>query len=181
MIRAGQRTLEDLAGALILSLLAVTVAAAQPAPSIDTSGWKTYRSDAMGFEVRHPPTWRVTPAKGTGPEMVILGEPSQGERRQVPVQFWVQRDINPTGLSIDDWYADQLKRFKATGPPAASTDLAGRRALRREIMGSLGRHYDFFTTLNKSDIFQATITQPSDRLQLDPTIRAILSTIKFID
>ena len=48
---------------LLTGVLALGVAAggvcAQPSPRIDISGWKVYRNETMGFELRYPNTWRV--------------------------------------------------------------------------------------------------------------------------
>jgi hypothetical protein len=160
--------------------LAAAAALAQPPPKLDTSGWPTYRNDTMRFEVKHPTTWRVTLTRGTL-ESVILSQPSQLGQSPISMQFLVQWKINPEGLSIDRWYADQLRRIKATAPPPTPTTIGGRPALRRDFTGALGRHYDFFTRLDETDIFQVTITQPAAEAQLDPRYEAILSTLRFLD
>jgi|RhiMetdeSRZDD1v2_1073273.scaffolds.fasta_scaffold19867_3 hypothetical protein len=98
------------------------------------------------------------------------------------MQFIVQRDINPGSLSIDRWYADQLKRFKVESPPpSTSTVLGGRPAIRREMIGRFGKSFDFYTTLHRSDIFQVAIGQTSPQEPLDRTYDAILSTLRFVE
>jgi hypothetical protein len=72
----------------------------QPLPPIDTSGWKSYRNETMGFETKYPSAWTVGSLKGTAPENVLLGGPPQVEGSNLRVQFWVQRRMNPKGLSI---------------------------------------------------------------------------------
>jgi hypothetical protein len=155
-----------------------------PGPSlspIDTSGWKIYRNETMGFEAKYPHTWQVRLVKGTGPESVSLDESRQGGKPSLSVQFWVQRQINPKGLSIDQWYADQLHGIKSAPDPTTKTVIGGRPALRREVVGTWGRHFDFFIALNKTDVFEITIIQRSSQPQLDQTHEALLSTVKFLN
>ena len=146
-----------LVGALLLGVTA-TVTSAQAPPPLDTSGWKIFRDATMGFEVKAPPTWGVGRTTGTM-ESVLLGERALVGKPTLRLQLIVQRDINPSGLSIDQWYADQRKR---------ST-------------GAFGKHFDFYTTLNKRDIFQVSIIQDSPREPLDPTFDAVISTLKFVE
>jgi hypothetical protein len=47
-----------LVGELILGI-AATVIAAPSAGRMDTSAWKTYRSESLRFEVRYPKDWHV--------------------------------------------------------------------------------------------------------------------------
>jgi len=169
-----------LVGVLVLGVTA-TVTSAQAPPPLDTSGWKIFRDATMGLEVKHPPTWGVGRTTGTM-ESVLLGEPAQVGKPTLRLQLIVQRDINPNGLSIEQWYADQLKRLKVSAPPPSMpTVLGGRRAMRREMIGSFGKHFDFYTTLNKSDIFQISIIQDSAREPLDRTLAGVISTVRFVE
>jgi len=169
-----------LLGALVLGVT-VTVALAQSPPAIDTSGWKTFRDATLGFEVTHPVTWGVGRTTGTL-ESILLGEPAQVGKETLRLQFFVQRDINPSGLSIEQWYADQLKRLKVSAPPPSMpTVLGGRRAIRREMIGAFGKHFDFYTTHNKSDIFQISIIQDSPREPLNRTAEGVIATVRFIE
>jgi len=88
-----------LLGALVLGVT-VTVALAQSPPAIDTSGWKTFRDATLGFEVTHPVTWGVGRTTGTL-ESIFTGRAGAGREGDAPLQFFVQRDINPSGLSIE--------------------------------------------------------------------------------
>ena len=166
------RGLTWLAGLLLMGV-AAALAAAQGSPVVDTSGWTTLREAALGFELRHPPAWRVSRSTGTL-ESVLLGEPGGGS-----MQVLVQRDINPRRLSIDAWYADQLQRLRVTSaPPTSPAVIGGRPAIRREISRPDGARLDFYTAAGASDVFQVSITQPS--ATLDPTHAAVLSTIRFL-
>jgi hypothetical protein len=166
------------AGAIVLGTAAMV--AAQATPPISTSGWKTLRDDTMGVEVKYPALWRVGRSTGTL-ESLMLGMPAQAGTPRVSMQLLVQRGINPRRLTIEQWYADQLTRLRVTAPPPATrTVIGGRPAIRREMTGTLSRHYDFYTAINASDIFQVSVTQPTDSPQLDPTHEAVLSTITFL-
>jgi hypothetical protein len=166
--------------AVALALGVVAIVSAKAQLPVDTSGWKTLREVALGFELKHPPTWRVGRSAGTL-ESVLLGEPVQVGTVRVSMQVFVQRAVNPRGLSIEQWYADQLARLKVTAPPpTTSTVIGGRPTIRRELTRGDRRHYDFYTAINASDVFQVSITQPAAETRLDPTQEAVLSTITFM-
>ena len=167
-----------LAGVLVLGT-ALMASAQTPGP-IDTAGWQTFRADAMGFELKYPATWRIGRSTGTL-ESVLLGGPAQGGGTHVSMQLIIQRGINPRELSVEQWYADQLRRFAvSTPPPTTRTVIGGRPTIRRETNGSLGKHYDFYTAINRSDIFQATVILPSGHTRLDPLQEAVISTLTFL-
>ncbi len=135
----------------------------------------------MGFEVEHPPTWHIRSVTGAGHETLLLNETPQVGKPNVSVQFHVQRNINPKGLSIDEWYTDQLKDLQSKSLLKAHAVIGGRAAIRREYEGTLGRNVGFFTTLNKTDMFTISFTQPSNLKQLDPVYEAIVATVRFIN
>jgi hypothetical protein len=166
--------------AVLVFQAAMTVASAQSPSQIDIAAWKSYRDTAMGFETRYPNTWHVRSATGTGPETVSLDETPQVGKPRRAVQFWVQRQANPQGVSIEQWYGDQLRRMNAASPPMTITSIGGRPTVRRDVVGTQGRHFSFYTSLNKSDIFQITVTQPTSETQLDETYQRLLSTLRFI-
>lgn len=166
-------------GALVLGTAMLLASAQAPRP-VDTSGWKTLRDGAMGFEVKYPATWHVGRSTGTL-ESLVLGMPAQAGTERVSMQLFVQRGINPRGLPIEQWYADQLARLHVTAPPPATrTVIGGRPTIRREMTGTLSRHFDFYTAVKGSDIFQVSILQPTAQAQLDPTHEAVVSTIAFV-
>ena len=165
----------------LLTVSTTTAFAQSTTPQIDTSDWKTYRNETMGFEVKYPNTWHVRQITGIGPESVSLDETPQVGKPNVSVQFWVQRQINQKGLSIGEWYTDQAAKIQSAPPSTTNTVIGGRPAIRTETVGTLGRNYAFFTSLNKTDIFEITITQASSQQQLDQRYGNILSTIRFIN
>lgn len=156
-----------------------TVTPAQSPSPIDTSGWKVYRNETMGFEVKHPTSWKVGLVTGSM-EGVNLGPTPEVGKANVSIQFIIQRKMNPKGLSIAQWYADQLKMFKSMQPPPENTFIGGRPAVRRERKSTFGRNIDFFTSLKKADVIQISIIQPSSEVQLEQMYETILSTVKFI-
>jgi hypothetical protein len=168
-----------LAGLLVYSV-ATSIASAQFPARLDTAGWKIYRNETMGFETSYPAAWHVRSAKRAGSETVSLSETPQAGKPQRAIQFWVQRRTNPRGLSIQKWYADQLRGMKAASPPTTNTSIGGRSAVRMESVDALGRQFQFFTSLRKTDVFEITVTQPSSQKQLDRTYETLLSTVRFI-
>ena len=168
-----------LAGVLALAV-ATGVACAEPPPRVDVPGWKVYRNETMGFELRYPNTWRVRLVKATGAESVMLSETPQAGKAPLAVQLWVQRNINPHGLPIRQWYADQLRKMHAAPPPAASTSIGGRPAVRMDAALGSTRQFQFFASLNKTDVFEITVGQPSSQAHLDQTYGKLISTLKFI-
>ena len=174
--------LARLIAGLILATLFLNIAApaarSQFAPEMDTSQWMLFRSDKLGFEVRYPSNWRVQMPSGTGSESVLISEPRANGSHSA-IQFWVQRKINAKGLAIDIWYADQIEAI-ASLPVSTHTVLGTRPAIRREVVGSLGNHFDWFTSLNTTDVFEVTITQPVEEKHLNPIYDAILTTLKFL-
>src|SRR5882724_8497134 len=167
-------------GALMLGAVTNDISA-EPMSHIDTSSWKPYRNEAMGFEVKYPNSWHASSAKGTVPENVSLSEPFQtADKPRLSVQLWVQRRMNPKSLSIEQWYANHLQGIKAPPPTTAHTAIGGMPAIRMEVVTTSDIHYSFFIALNKLDILTITIIQPLSEKQLNKTYEALLSSIKLI-
>jgi hypothetical protein len=170
-----------LAWLLILTLLfGFAPTRAQSTLGIDTSKWSILRNDKLGFQVKHPNNWLTQIPTGAGTESVLISEPRQTGREHLLLQFWVQRKINAKGLAIEIWYADQMEAIGSL-PLSTHTALGGRPAIRREIVGSLGNHFDWFASLNATDVFEVTVMQPVYQTRLNPMYDAILSTLKFIN
>jgi hypothetical protein len=160
-------------------LLAIVVAAApvQAASRVDMASWNTYRSEPMGFEVMHPTNWRVRRTTGTGPESVMLNEASRTGKPGLSIQFFLQKNINPRRLSLDDWFADQLKVVKAAPGAGAHSVIGGRPAIRMEASGTFGARSSFFVSAGETDML--TIFTAGTGSTLDQTVEQILSTIQF--
>jgi len=170
--------LKMFAGILMFGVTA-TSAFGQPSSQINILAWKTYQNETMGFTVQYPNTWQVHRATGTM-ESVLLGRTPQVGQPNVAVQFIVQRKINPKGLPIRQWRDEQMQGKTA---PAShqfiDTTIGGRPAIRQEYTGTLGRSFNFFISLGKTDIFTIAIIQPSTQTELDQTYEAVLSTVEF--
>jgi hypothetical protein len=167
---------------LVLALFGVAATAlAQSPPAIDTSGWKTLRDTELGFEVKHPPAWKITHIRGTM-NSVMIGEAAQVGRDVVKSQFSVQRDRNPRGLPIEQWQTEELTKVKMVpGIRFTNTSLGGRPAILMEGTNSLGKSFMWFTTLHRSDIFNVSTMQPAEQTELDRTHAAVLATLKLLD
>jgi hypothetical protein len=168
-------------GLLALTSCAALATCAQAPRRIDTSGWKVFRNGEMGFEVKYPPSWRPRPVLLTRAEGVRILDGSQaGPGDPLAVQFFVLRKINPQGLPIGDWYAEQVRRLSGARPEMAATTLGGRAAIRQEAAPGPGRRYDFYVAMNTVDILQISLTQPTGEARLDPMYEAIVSTLRFL-
>ncbi len=86
----------------------------------------------------------------------------------------IQRQVNPAELSIEEWFANELQKMKATSLPKVSMRIGGKPAIRIQIRES----YEIFTRLNGTDILN--IFYPSSQPKADETYTAILSTLKFL-
>jgi hypothetical protein len=166
--------------AVLVLHLAVTPASAQSHVAAGIAGWRTYTGTAMGFEARLPPDWRVRSAAGTGPETVSFDAVVQPGQSGMSVQFWVQRNANPTALPIATWYATQVRAMKSSPPPVTTTSMGGRTAVRREVPGTGAKHFSYYVALNATDVFQVTLQRPASQQELDATSASILSTVRFL-
>lgn len=167
--------------AVLALQLATTPAYAQPHGGVDLPGWRTYSAKTMGFEARLPAGCRVRQASGTGPETVSFDEAAPSGGAGLSVQFWVQRNANPTGLPIATWYAEQVRAMKSSLPAPATTSLGGRTAVRREATAGGSTHFSYYVALNATDIFQVTLRRPASQQGLDKTSGSILSTLRFLE
>jgi hypothetical protein len=83
------RRVSSVAGILLLGVAAVGSAQAP----LDMAGWKMLREEALGFELKHPPTWRL--GRSTGMlESVLLGESAEAGTARVSMQVFVQSEAS---------------------------------------------------------------------------------------
>lgn len=168
-------------GALMFCIV-TSAASAEPVSQLNPSHWQTYHNASMGFEVRYPDTWHVEiNARG---DHVALEQVSQSTKPPVTINLYIQRNINPQGLTAHQWLDNQNK---GKTPPYKyifrESAIGGLPAMYSEHIGSFGKLFQFFVPMNKTDIFRIGIIQlPSpDMEHLDPEYEAILSTLKFMD
>jgi hypothetical protein len=175
---SGMKDVSWCVGVVLVGVAALT--SAQVPPLVDTSSWKVLREEALGFQLKHPPTWRVGRSTGTL-ESVLLREPEEAGPARVSMQVFVQRGINPQGLAIEQWYLDQLRRLKvAAPPPTTRTVIGGRPTIVRRLSGPDGPRYDYYAAVNASDVLQVSITQSTPEARLDRTHEAVLSSITLV-
>ena len=124
---------------------------------VDTATWKTYRNDAFGFEVKYPETWHVNTSTGTGPVMLSISGPYQGTERP-SMSIAIQPNQNPGKLSIEDWFAEQLRKMGVKPESSGPVMIGGQAAVFMENTNSFGRHHDVFTLLNKVDVLSLGYT-----------------------
>ena len=147
------------------------------APSADTSAWKTYRNEKHGFEVRYPETWGVNAGSGTGPEIIVISKPRRNAEPNVSLTLAVQKNQNPKKLSIEQWYADQLKLMNAHPESSGNVTIGSQPAVFMENTNSFGKQRATFTLLNQTDVLSVSYQhQP----ELDATYRAIVASFRVL-
>jgi hypothetical protein len=138
--------------AIVLLCLATTCAvgrradAATTVSHLDTSGWKTYRNEQYGFEVRNPEEWKLEgeghgthgPAGGLQTRVwtIEIRKPHRDGEPDAWVTLGVQENENPKRLSIDAYVAEQLKSFNAALLPIGHLMLGSLGAVSRAAVRS---------------------------------------------
>src|SRR5207302_1188826 len=89
------------------------------------------------------------------------------------VDFFVQKGINPKGLSIIEWAKDQAKAFKKNPPVLTPATFAGHPAVLCKYPGNHGGKT--FIRLNKTDVISVSVVQKSQDSARDEIYKAILS------
>jgi hypothetical protein len=162
------------ASVIPLQLFALTADPAQ-----DMSNWKTFRNEAMGFEVQYPTDWNVRVSQSKDVDRITLEKPQKTGSPLRAVEFVVQRRLNLDNLPIQAWYKERVKQIKSQPSPIIPTTLGGRPAIIREGETKMGVFMDYYAPLNKTDILQINLKTATMGAELDPTYEAILSTVKF--
>lgn len=172
------RVFTVVASAGLLACMAATIlrsAAAQTsprAPSTDTSKWKIYRSDLHGFELKYPPTWSIHEGSGTMEDVLFCKTPYADA--SAGLDFTVQRNANPNGLSIDKWVADELQKANANAVLQIAMSIGGEPAIRLQEHTT----YEIVARWKAQGILN--IFYHSSPPELQETYAAILSTFKFL-
>jgi hypothetical protein len=147
------------------------------APAIDTSAWKTYRNEKHGFEVRYPETWKVNAGSGTGADIFTIANLLRNGEPNASLTLAVQKDRNPKKLSIEQWYADQMKLMNAHPESSGNVAIGGEPAVYMENTNSFGKRRDTFTLLNQTDVLSLSYKRQTE---LDATYSAIVASFRLL-
>jgi hypothetical protein len=147
------------------------------APAADTSAWKTYRNEKHGFEVSYPETWVVNASSGTGPDIITIAKPLRNGESNASLTLAVQKNQNPKKLSIEQWYADQMKLMNAHPESIGNVVIGGQPAVFMENTNSFGKRRDTFTLLNQTDVLSLSYKRQTE---LDATYWAIVASFRVL-
>jgi hypothetical protein len=155
---------------------------------VDTSGWKTYRNEQYGFEVRYPETWKLRgeghgthgPAGGlqTGVWTIEIRKPHRDGEPEALVLLGVEENANSKRLSIDEYMAGQLMSFDAAHLPIGHLMLGSVGAVYAELTNASGTRWRaVFVLLHATDLVSLRYDHEQ---QFDPVLEAIVSTFQVV-
>jgi len=89
----------------------------------------------------------------------------------------VQKNQNPKKLSIEQWYADQMKLMNAHPESSGNVTIGGQPAVFMENTNSFGKRRDTFTLLNQTDVLSLSYEHQAE---LDATYGAIVASFRVL-
>jgi hypothetical protein len=148
------------------------------APSPDTSSWKIYRNQKHGFELKYPEMWSVGASSGMGPDIITIGKPPRGVEPNASLTLAIQQNENPKKLSIEKWFAEQLRKLINTSPESTGhMTLGGQTAVFMDNTNSFGKERDIFTLLHETDVLSLSYKR---RAEFDATYASMLASFRAL-